>query len=73
MATHTITLEVDSTKMFDTLLEMQRAGSEDWPRALGDRMASLLMTPKDVSALDAVGLAFYGITVRSVEPCKADN
>lgn len=66
MAKHIITLEVDSGKLFDTLHSLQRDGASDWTAPFGDRMASLLMTPNDIGAIEQVGLAIYGIEVKQV-------
>lgn len=66
MAKHTITLEVDSGVLFDMLHQLQQAGATDWAAPFGDRMASLLMAPTDNSFLDSVGLALYGVTLKSV-------
>lgn len=68
MAKHTITLEVDSTQLFDTLHKLQQDGCADWTGPFGDRMASLLMTPTSVGVIEQVGLELYGVTVKHVEP-----
>jgi hypothetical protein len=68
MATHTITLEVDSSKLFDMLHQLQQEAPTGCSTdALGVRMAELLMAPNDVSVIEQVGLALYGITVKAIE------
>lgn len=67
MAKYTITLEVDSGQLFDTLHQLQQEGVAEWAGPFGDRMASLLMTPRAVGMIAQVGLGLYGITIKQVD------
>lgn len=55
-----VTLHVDPVKLFDAL---KAISGNTLP--LGQRLAGLLMTG-EISGLDAIGLAVYGITVAQV-------
>lgn len=61
-AARRIVLEVQPSELFDKL-----AGNRDLQEALGSRLVGALLAP--VGFIDAVGLAFYGITI-SDEPAS---
>jgi hypothetical protein len=61
MAKLRITFEVDSVELFDRIKDMKGNWSP-----LVERMAGVLMTGES-SFGDAVGMAFYGVTVASAE------
>lgn len=71
MAVHTITLEVDSGKLFDMLSKLQGENPDGCSTdALGVRMAELMMCPSDVGFADRVGLALYGIEIKAVSASR---
>ena len=53
-----VTFEVNPPQLFDVLVKVGDGG-----HALGARLVSALLAPADVGALDAMGMAFYGVTV----------
>jgi hypothetical protein len=55
--TYRVTFEIDRGKLFDTILKMEHNTGP-----LGDRIVGLMLMGKTGFA-DAIGLAFYGITV----------
>lgn len=62
MAKHKITLEVDGSVMFDTIASTKDHSCSQ----LGFALSSILMTG-DQSAMDAVRLAMFGVSVVAVE------
>lgn len=65
MAKLRITLDVDSSELFDRLSDLK---GECGP--LGSRLAGLLMTG-GAGLADGIGLAWYGITVAKTEKVEA--
>lgn len=62
MTKHLVTFEVDGSTMFDMV-----AGMGDGGTAIGNRLAGVLLAPKDVRFTERVGMACYGIELKSVE------
>lgn len=66
MTKHLIQIEVDGLQMFDMVTKV---GGNEAPHLIGYRLLGIFMTG-EVSLADAMGLAIYGIEVRSVERIK---
>ena len=58
------TLHVNPSTMFDLVAAAQKHDTyETLCKALGERFISLVMSKGEISVMEAVGLAFYDITV----------
>jgi hypothetical protein len=66
MAKHLIQLEVDGSQMFDVVAKV---GGNEAPHLIGYRLIGLMMTG-EINLSDTIGLAVYGIEVRSVQRLK---
>ncbi len=65
-----LTLEADPGVLFDKIASMQIAGS-DGTQGIGVRLVSTLLEGKR-SFINDVGLAIYGIDVKSVEVVETE-
>ncbi|MET3481605.1 hypothetical protein [Methylobacterium sp. 1973] len=63
-----ITFEVDTDVYWDTVAEVGDGG-----HAIGARLACVLLAPNQVSFLDAMGMAVYGVTVASVTNAPSES
>jgi len=61
-----ITLNIDSSAMFDLVKRADDNGA-----ALGSRLVMMLMTSGEMSVIEAIGLAVYGVTVTDVRDVPA--
>lgn len=67
MAKRRVTIEVDTSKMFDAL--HANGGNAEW---LGARLASALLAG-DVDLRDTLGLGIYGIGIIDVQTLNSPN
>jgi hypothetical protein len=69
MGKHLIQIEVDGSQLFDAIAKV---GGDEAPGLVGTRLLGVMMTG-EIGIADTIGLAVYGIDVRSIQKLRTEN